>query len=185
MKFSTKIQTLEDGVKSVSIRDDDSKPLLVTLKGVKVVSTSEDEVVVVTGDTRLKTLEDEVLEKAKSNKVAWFGKELNDSKIEGAFIRSHTEESSELSMKRSDSMRIYDTKRKLVEDKGLDVDDTLDVVVQLASVDFLRKSFDTVWVIHQAKYVSAPKPKKVKIDFSECMFEEDSGEQTEEEEEFF
>jgi len=52
-------------------------------------------------------------------------------------------------------------------------------------VDFLRKSFDTVWIIHQAKYVSAPKPKKAKIDFSECMFDEDPEEQTEEEEEFF
>jgi len=185
MKFSTKIQTLEDGVKSVSIRDDDSKPLLLTLKNVKVVTVSEDELVVVTEDERLKALEDEVLEKAKANKVAWFGKEINDSKLDGAFIRSHTEDTKELSMKRSENVRVYDRKRTIVEDKFVDVDDTLDVVVQLASVDFLRKSFDTVWIIHQAKYVSAPKPKKVKIDFSECMFDEDPGEQTEEEEEFF
>jgi len=184
MKFSTKIQTLEDGVKSVSIRDDDSKPLLLTLKNVKVVTVSDDELVVVTEDQRLKELEDEVLEKAKVNKVSWFGKDLNDSKLDGAFIRSHTEETGELSMKRAERVRVYDSKRSLVEEKFVDVDDTLDVVVQLASVDFLRKSFDTVWVIHQAKYVSAPKPKKVKVDFSECMFEEEVGEQSEEDEFF-
>jgi len=185
MKFSTKIQTLEDGVKSVGVRDDESKPLLLTLKGVKVVTTSDDEIVVLTEDARLKALEDEVLEKAKVSKVEWFGKDIQDARLEGAFIRSHSADGNELTMKKAETIRVYDSKRALMEGSSVEVDDSLDVVVQLTSVEFLRKTFEAVWVIHQAKHLSAPKPKKAKVDFSECMFEETVEQESEDEDEFF
>ena len=57
MKFSTKIVTLEDGVKEVAVRADDGKPLLVTLKGAQVVSV-DDELLIKIDDEAVAQCED-------------------------------------------------------------------------------------------------------------------------------
>jgi len=85
---------------------------------------------------------------------------------------------------RAEVVRVYDAKRELVEDKELAKDDVVDVVVQLRSVQFLQKSFETEWVLHQAKFKAEPKPKKEVVNFSDCLFESDD-EGEEEEDEFF
>ena len=182
MKFSTKVVTLEDGVKEVAVRADDGKPLLVTLKGAQVVSV-DDEVLLKVDDETVAQCEDAVLTKAKESKVAWFGKEIADSRLESAFTSSFSTDENILSVHRAEVVRVYDAKRELVEDKELAKDDVVDVVVQLRSVQFLQKSFETEWVLHQAKFKAEPKPKKAIVDFSDCLFEEDPEE--EEEEDFF
>jgi len=182
MKFSTKVVTLEDGVKEVAVRADDGKPLLVTLKGAQVVSV-DDEVLLKVDDETVAQCEDAVLTKAKESKVAWFGKEIADSRLESAFTSSFSTDENILSVHRAEVVRVYDAKRELVEDKELAKDDVVDVVVQLRSIQFLQKSFETEWLLHQAKFKAEPKPKKAIVDFSDCLFEEDPEE--EEEEDFF
>jgi len=182
MKFSTKIVTLEDGVKEVAVRADDGKPLLVTLKGAQVVSV-DDELLLKIDDETVAQCEDDVLAKAKESKMAWFGKEIADSRLESAFTSSFSLDENILSVHMAEKVRLYDAKRELLEDKELAKDDVVDVVVQLRSVQFLQKSFETEWVLHQAKFKAEPKPKKAVVDFSDCLFDEDPEE--EEEEEFF
>ena len=182
MKFSSKIVTLEDGVKEVAVRADDGKPLLVTLKGAQVVSV-DDELLFKIDDETVAQCEDVVLAKAKESKMAWFGKEIADSRLESAFTSSFSVDENILSVHKAEMVRVYDAKRELLEDKELVKDDVVDVVVQLRSVQFLQKSFETEWVLHQAKFKSEPKPKKAVVDFSDCLFEEEPEE--EEEEEFF
>ena len=182
MKFSTKIVTLEDGVKEVAVRADDGKPLLLTLKGAQVDS-ADDELLFKIDDETVAQCEDAVLAKAKESKMAWFGKEIADSRLESAFTSSFSLDENILSVHKAETVRVYDAKRALLEDKELTKDDVVDVVVQLRSVQFLQKSFETEWVLHQAKFKAEPKPKKAVVDFSDCLFEEDPEE--EEEEEFF
>jgi hypothetical protein len=182
MKFSTKIVTLEDGVKEVAVRADDGKPLLVTLKGAQVDSV-DDELLLKIDDETVAQCEDAVLAKAKESKVAWFGKEIADSRLESAFTSSFSLDENILSVHKAETVRVYDAKRALLEDKELAKDDVVDVVVQLRSVQFLQKSFETEWVLHQAKFKAEPKSKKAVVDFSDCLFEEEPEE--EEEEEFF
>ena len=182
MKFSTKIVTLEDGVKEVAVRADDGKPLLVTLKGAQVVSV-DDELLIKIDDEAVAQCEDYVLAKAKESKVAWFGKEIADSRLESAFTSSFSLDENILSVHKAETVRLYDAKRALIEDKELTKDDVVDVVVQLRSVQFLQKSFETEWVLHQAKFRAEPKPKKAVVDFSDCLFEEDP--EDDEEDDFF
>jgi len=182
MKFSTKIVTLEDGVKEVAVRADDGKPLLVTLKGAQVVSV-DDEILLKIDDETVAQCEDDVLAKAKESKMAWFGKEIADSRLESAFTSSFSLDENILSVHKAETVRLYDAKRELLEDKNLVKDDVVDVVVQLRSVQFLQKSFETEWVLHQAKFKAEPKPKKAVVDFSDCLFDEEPEE--EEEDEFF
>ena len=182
MKFSTKIVTLEDGVKEVAVRADDGKPLLVTLKGAQVVSV-DDELLIKIDDEAVAQCEDYVLAKAKESKVAWFGKEIADSRLESAFTSSFSLDENILSVHKAETVRVYDAKRALLEDKELAKDDVVDVVVQLRSVQFLQKSFETEWVLHQAKFRAEPKPKKAVVDFSDCLFEEDP--EDDEEDDFF
>jgi len=182
MKFSTKIVTLEDGVKEVAVRADDGKPLLVTLKGAQVVSV-DDELLLKIDDETVAQCEDAVLAKAKESKMAWFGKEIADSRLESAFTSSFSLDENILSVHKAETVRLYDAKRALIEDKELTTDDVVDVVVQLRSVQFLQKSFETEWVLHQAKFRAEPKPKKAVVDFSDCLFEEDP--EDDEEDDFF
>ena len=182
MKFSTKIVTLEDGVKEVAVRADDGKPLLVTLKGAQVDSV-DDELLLKIDDETVAQCEDAVLAKAKESKVAWFGKEIADSRLESAFTSSFSLDENILSVHKAETVRLYDAKRVLLEDRELAKDDVVDVVVQLRSVQFLQKSFETEWVLHQAKFKAEPKPKKAVVDFSDCLFEEEPEE--EEDEDFF
>ena len=182
MKFSTKIVTLEDGVKEVAVRADDGKPLLVTLKGAQVVSVDDELLLKIDGET-VAQCEDDVLAKAKESKMAWFGKEIADSRLESAFTSSFSLDENILSVHMAETVRLYDAKRVLLENRELAKDDVVDVVVQLRSVQFLQKSFETEWVLHQAKFKAEPKPKKAVVDFSDCLFEEEPEE--EEEEEFF
>ena len=183
MKFSAKVVTLEDGVKEVAVRADDGKPLLVTLKGAQVVSV-DDEVLLKVSDETVAQCEDVVLAKAKESKVDWFGKEIADSRLESAFTSSFSTDEKILSVHKAELVRVYDAKRELVEDKELAKDDVVDVVVQLRSVQFLQKSFETEWVLHQAKFKAEPKPKKEVVNFSDCLFESDD-EGEEEEDDFF
>ena len=67
--------------------------------------------------------------------------------------------------------------------EGYEGANVVDVVVQIRSVQFLQKSFETEWVLHQAKFKAEPKPKKAVVDFSDCLFEEEPEE--EEDEDFF
>jgi len=182
MKFSTKIVTLEDGVKEVAVRANDGKPLLVTLKGAQVVSV-DDELLLKIDDETVAQCEDDVLAKAKESKMAWFGKEIADSRLESAFTSSFSLDENILSVHKAETVRLYDAKLALLEDKELAKDDMVDVVVQLRSVQFLQKSFETEWVLHQAKFKAEPKPKKAVVDFSDCLFEEEPEE--EEDEDFF
>ena len=183
MKFSAKVVTLEDGVKEVAVRADDGKPLLVTLKGTQVVSV-DDEILLKVDDETVAQFESDILAKAKESKVAWFGKEIPDSRLESAFTSSFSTDEKILSVHRAEVVRVYDAKRELVEDRELAKDDIVDVVVQLRSVQFLQKSFESEWIIHQAKFKAEPKPKKAIVDFSDCLFEKED-EEEEEEEEFF
>jgi hypothetical protein len=182
MKFSTKIVTLEDGVKEVAVRADDGKPLLLTLKGAQVDS-ADDELLFKIDDETVAQCEDAVLAKAKESKVAWFGKEIADSRLESAFTSSFSLDENILSVHKAETVRLYDAKRVLLENRELAKDDVVDVVVQLRSVQFLQKSFETEWVLHQAKFKAEPKPKKAVVDFSDCLFEEEPEE--EEDEDFF
>jgi hypothetical protein len=182
MKFSTKIVTLEDGVKEVAVRADDGKPLLLTLKGAQVDS-ADDELLFKIDDETVAQCEDAVLAKAKESKMAWFGKEIADSRLESAFTSSFSLDENILSVHKAETVRLYDAKRVLLENRELAKDDVVDVVVQLRSVQFLQKSFETEWVLHQAKFKAEPKPKKAVVDFSDCLFEEEPEE--EEDEDFF
>ena len=182
MKFSTKIVTLEDGVKEVAVRADDGKPLLLTLKGAQVDS-ADDEILFKIDDETVAQCEDAVLAKAKESKMAWFGKEIADSRLESAFTSSFSLDENILSVHKAETVRVYDAKRELLGDKELAKDDVVDVVVQLRSVQFLQKSFETEWVLHQAKFRAEPKPKKAVVDFSNCLFDEEPEE--EEEDDFF
>jgi hypothetical protein len=111
MKFSTKIVTLEDGVKEVAVRADDGKPLLVTLKGAQVVSV-DDELLLKIDDETVAQCEDAVLAKAKESKMAWFGKEIADSRLESAFTSSFSLDENILSVHKAETVRLYDAKRE-------------------------------------------------------------------------
>jgi len=147
------------------------------------VDSVDDEILLKIDDETVAQCEDAVLAKAKESKVAWFGKEIADSRLESAFTSSFSLDENILSVHKAETVRLYDAKRVLLEDKELTKDDVVDVVVQLRSVQFLQKSFETEWVLHQAKFKAEPKPKSAVVDFSDCLFEEEP--EPEEEEEFF
>ena len=178
MKFSTKFKELDDGVKEIAIRDDEGSPMIRKFKNVKVSSTGDEILLEIKDDVG--SIESEVLSKAKECKETWFGKPLADARIESAFSSSFSPDAGFLSVRPSQSIKYYSSDLKPIEEALLEDGSRVDVVVQLSGVHFLQKSFETVWILHQVKFLKTTK--KAVCEFSECMFEE---EQEEDDDDFF
>ena len=112
-----------------------------------------------------KTIDEELLTQAKAYKVEWFGKELSDDTILNAFQESVTDgvlDASLATVKGQVTTTAFDTQKNPVELQAVKSESKCDVVLELAGLWFLKKSFGPIWRVLQVRVrggavVSAPK----------------------------
>ena len=112
-----------------------------------------------------KTIDEELLAQAKASKVEWFGKELSDDTILNAFQESVTDgvlDASLATVKGQVTTTAFDTQKNPVELQAVKSESKCDVVLELAGLWFLKKSFGPIWRVLQMRVrggavVSAPK----------------------------
>ncbi len=112
-----------------------------------------------------KTIDEELLTQAKASKVEWFGKELSDDTILNAFQESVTDgvlDASLATVKGQVTTTAFDTQKNPVELQAVKSESKCDVVLELAGLWFLKKSFGPIWRVLQVRVrggavVSAPK----------------------------
>ena len=112
-----------------------------------------------------KTIDEELLAQAKASKVEWFGKELSDDTILNAFQESVTDgvlDASLATVKGQVTTTAFDTQKNPVELQAVKSESKCDVVLELAGLWFLKKSFGPIWRVLQVRVrggavVSAPK----------------------------
>jgi len=108
-----------------------------------------------------KTIDEQVLSKAKESKVEWFGKELSDETILNAYQESVTDGilgASLASVKGQVTTTVFDTQKNQLNVQDVKPETKCDVVVELAGLWFLKKSFGPVWRILQVRVRGVAKP---------------------------
>ena len=112
-----------------------------------------------------KGIDEELLSQAKASKVEWFGKELSDETIVNAFQESVTDGilgASLASVKGQVTTTAFDTQKNSVELQAVKSESKCDVVLELAGLWFLKKSFGPIWRVLQVRVRggAAPPPPK-------------------------
>jgi Family of unknown function (DUF5871) len=118
------------------------------------------------GTDIFKTIDEELLAQAKTCKVEWFGKELSDETILNAFQESVTDgilDASLATVKGQVTTTAFDTQKNPVELQAVKAETKCDVVLELAGLWFLKKSFGPIWRVLQVRVrgvAPAPTPKE-------------------------
>ena len=109
---------------------------------------------------KISALDEEVLTKAKADKMAWFGADLKDETIQGAFQSSLTDGTLSASLARVKGAvvtKAFDSQKNAIELEAVGEGAQCDLLVELAGLWFLKKSFGAVWRVIQARVRAAPK----------------------------
>jgi len=187
VKFSKKVQTGEDGVRTIRL---DADPVVV--QKVKLVAVEKDRIFIEIpkGHKGLAEVDALVLDKAKRSSEAWFGRDIAASVIDAAYKAS----SSPLQVALSSDLLIYDAKERECDmpKEGAVIHVALEPVrVDIAKSDiFLRVEVIQIKVAPVPKKKPppppsppAPAPRRKQVTFAADEVESSSEEEEEEEEE--
>lgn len=113
------------------------------------------------GSEIFSAIDGELLTQAKASKVEWFGKELSDETIQTAFQESVTDGvigASLASVKGQVVTVAFDTQKNSVELQDVKSGATVDALLELSGLWFLKKSFGPVWRVLQVRVRGATRP---------------------------
>lgn len=99
-------------------------------------------------------VDQELLAQAKTDKVAWFGKELSDETITNAFQESVTDGvlgANLASVKGQIVTTVFDSTKTVVDRQDVKADTKCDVLLELSGLWFLKKSFGPIWRVVQIR----------------------------------
>ena len=109
---------------------------------------------------KISVLDEEIVSRAKADKQAWFGADLKDETIQGAFQSTLTDgtlSAGLAKLKGEVVTKVFDSQKNPVELAAVAEGAQCDVLLELAGLWFLKKSFGAVWRVIQARVRSAPK----------------------------
>jgi hypothetical protein len=101
---------------------------------------------------QVKTMEDQIVSKAKDSSVEWFGREISSATIVKAFQSSMSEDTFETCLATSGGRVIttfWDSGKNLKEQAS--EWSNVDVIIELSGVWFLQKSFGPIFKVIQVK----------------------------------
>jgi len=151
---------LPNGCYAVRVSGEDGKRVLKQLNGVTLLSDfSETQVVVFDIGTCMDVIKsaDEInIEASKQNAVSWFGKDLAAKTLESAYGPSVSTDG-EISLHKVKGLKVYNHMKEIVEPESLAVNTKCDIIAELTSLTFSKKSFKASWKIVQVKLRAPPR----------------------------
>lgn len=118
-----------------------------------------------------------IVQAARDNSEAWFGRKLSDKKIGGSYVpgadQSGVMTCEKARMKGQVVVRAFKLDKTLVQHEELQKGVRCHVVAELLGVLIYQKNFSPLWKVVQVLVLPAPKPKKPKRYTDECMFDDD------------
>lgn len=105
--------------------------------------------------------DEQIVAKAKEEKLTWFGADLKDETIQAAFQSSLTDGTLGVALAKVKGVvvtKAFDCQKNSVELETVEACTQCDVLVELAGLWFLKKSFGGVWRIVQTRVRGPPKP---------------------------
>lgn len=109
---------------------------------------------VVTDPALFTQVDADIMTRAKESKVEWFGKDLSDETIANAFQESVTDGvlgASLVTVKGEIVTTAFDTQKNPLEIQDVKGSSKVDVLLELAGLWFLKKSFGPIWRVIQVR----------------------------------
>lgn len=127
---------------------------------------------------KISAIDEEIVSRAKSDKQAWFGADLKDETIQGAFQSSLTDGTLSVSLAKHKGeviTKAFDSQKNSVELSTIGEGAQCDLLLELAGLWFLKKSFGAIWRVIQVRVRGAPKAPAFPTQY---MFEDEVEEET-------
>lgn len=142
----------DDGLYFVKALNDTKRKCLVQLNGVKVVDVSGDVVLdLATEDNlgKIAAIDTLNLEAAQENCETWFGKQLSEKVIEGAYTSSVAD--GQITGECIEATKVFNTQQEQVDLETVQPGKMCDVILEFAGLWFAKKSFGSSWNVVQVR----------------------------------
>lgn len=154
----------EDGLYHTKALNDEKKRHFIQLNGVKVVDVDDEtgeisfEVLGDTNQAKVETVHVTNLQSAMENSKSWFGKELTEKTITGAYTRGDT-----LTADRISATKVFDHTKEVVEFNTVTPGAVCTILVEFSGLWFAKKAFGPSWnivqvKIHEEEKIPEPEP---------------------------
>ncbi len=147
----------DDGLYFVKALNDTKRKCLIQLNKVKVILASGDIVLDLTSDAnilKIDAVDTLNLEAARDNCETWFGKQLSENIIRGAYTPSVVD--GQFTGERIENTKVFNAQQELVDFESIQPGLTCDVILEFAGIWFAKKSFGSTWNVVQVKVHPAP-----------------------------
>jgi hypothetical protein len=142
----------DDGLYFVKALNDTKRKCLVQLNGVKVADVSGDVVLdLATEDNlnKITAIDTLNLEAAQENCETWFGKQLTEKVIQGAYTSSVAD--GQITGECIEVTKVFNTQQEQVDLEIVQPGKTCDVILEFAGLWFAKKSFGSSWNVVQVR----------------------------------
>jgi len=142
----------DDGLYFVKALNDTKRKCLVQLNKVNVVDVSGDMIFDLASETNVqKIAEIDALNLAAAheNCEAWFGKQLNEKMIEGAYTPSAA--NGQITGECIEVTRAFNAQQEPVDLEQIQPGKTCDIIVEFSGIWFAKKSFGSSWNVVQVR----------------------------------
>ena len=149
----------DDGLYFVKASNDEKRKCLVQLNAVTVSEVSGDMIFDINSDAnadKITDIETQNLAAARDNSVEWFGKQLSDKVINGAYRSVLNNGQMTADMIVDPPVRVFNTKQDSIDIEAIQTDKTCDVIVEFAGIWFAKKAFGGHWNVVQVRVHDDP-----------------------------
>ena len=149
----------DDGLYFVKASNDEKRKCLVQLNAVTVSEVSGDMIFDINSDAnadKIIDIETQNLTAARDNSVEWFGKQLSDKVINGAYRSVLNNGQMTADMIVDPPVRVFNIKQESIDIEAIQIDKTCDVIVEFAGIWFAKKAFGGHWNVVQVRVHDDP-----------------------------
>jgi hypothetical protein len=147
----------DDGLYFVKALNDDKRKCFVQLNKVKIADVSGEVVMDVVSEGNTKKIEDidaRNLTSAHENCESWFGKQLSEGVIKGAYTPSLKD--GQVTCDRLDVTKVFNAQQEVIDFEGVQPEKTCDVILEFAGLWFAKKAFGSSWNVVQIRVHDDP-----------------------------
>tara|TARA_B110000444_G_scaffold43616_1_gene39562 strand:- start:3345 stop:3995 length:651 start_codon:yes stop_codon:yes gene_type:complete len=144
----------DDGLYFVQASTDDKRKCLVQLNNVTVSEVSGDMVFDVNSDASTKKINDiEVnnLRAAHENCVEWFGKQLSEKVVSGAYRSVLNDDQITADVITDHPVRVFNTNQESADFESIQAGKKCDIILEFAGLWFAKKAFGGHWNVVQVR----------------------------------
>ena len=149
----------DDGLYFVKASNDEKRKCLVQLNAVTVSEVSGDMVFDINSDTnadKITDIETQNLGAARDNSVEWFGKQLSEKVINGAYRSVLNGGQMTADMITDPPVRVFNINQESIGIEAIQTDKMCDIIVEFAGIWFAKKAFGGHWNVVQVRVHDDP-----------------------------